>query len=79
MGPILFNLFINDLELGVSREVAKFANDTKLFKVVRTQRDCEELQRDLYKLGEWEPKWQMWFSVSKCKVMHVGAKNPNQV
>ena len=64
--------FINDLELGVSSEAAKFADDTKLFKVVTTQRDCEELQRDLSKLGEWASKWQMWFSVSKCKVMHVG-------
>ena len=67
-------MFMNDLELGVSSEVARFADDTKLFKVVKTQRDCEELQRDLSKLGEWASKWQMQFNVSKCKVMHVGAK-----
>ena len=36
MGPILFNLFINDLELGVNSEVARFAGNTKLFKVVKT-------------------------------------------
>ena len=76
MGPILFNLFINDLELGVNSEVAKFADDTKLFKVDTTQRDCEELQRDLSKLGEWASKWQIRFNVSKCKVMHLGAKKP---
>ena len=78
LAPIIFNLFINDLELGVSNEVAKFADDTKLFKVVKTERYCEELQRDPSKLGEWASKWQMWFNVSKCKVMHVGAKNPTQ-
>ena len=38
LGPILFNLFINDLELGVSSEVAKLADDNKLFKVVKIQR-----------------------------------------
>ncbi|CAM4694812.1 unnamed protein product [Caretta caretta] len=29
LGPILFNLFLNDLEQGVNSEVAKFAEDTK--------------------------------------------------
>ena len=72
MGPILFNLLINDLELGVTSEVATFEDDTKLLKVVKTQRDYEELQRDLSKLGEWASKWQMWFNVSKCKVMRIG-------
>jgi len=25
---------------------------------------------------EWADKWQMQFDVIKCKVMHVGKKNP---
>ena len=77
LGPVLFNLFINDMESGLSSEVAKFADDTKLFRVVKTRRDCEELQKDLSKLEEWAAKWQMRFNVGKCKVMHIGAKNPN--
>lgn len=32
-------------------------------------KDCDELQRDLYPLREWEAKWQWPFNVSKCKVM----------
>ena len=73
LGPVLFNLFINDLETGINSEVAKFADDTKLFHVVKTREDCEELQKDLSKLGEWATKWQMRFNVAKCKVMHIGA------
>ena len=73
LGPVLFNLPINDLETGISSEVAIFADDTKLSRLVKTRRDCEELQKDLSKLGEWVAKWQMCFSMRKCKVMHIGA------
>ena len=76
LGPMLFNLFINDLELGLSSEVAKFADDTKLFRVVKAREDCEALQRDLSRLEEWASMWQMRFNVAKCKVMHIGTKNP---
>ncbi|CAM5155297.1 unnamed protein product [Eretmochelys imbricata] len=52
LGPILFNLFINGLEKGVNSEVAKFAADTKLLKIVKTKADCEEIQKDLTKLSD---------------------------
>ncbi|CAM5106410.1 unnamed protein product [Eretmochelys imbricata] len=77
LGPILFNLFINDLEKGINSEVAKFADDTKLFKIVKTKADCEELQKALTKLTDWATKWQMKLNVDKCKVMHTGKNNPN--
>ena len=74
LGQVLFNLFINDLETGISSEVAKSAEDTKLFQVVMTRKDSEELQKDLSKLGERAAKWQMRFNIGKCKVMYIGAK-----
>ncbi|CAM4389985.1 unnamed protein product [Caretta caretta] len=52
LGPVLFNLFINDLEKGVNSQVAKFADNTKLLKIIKTKADCEELQKDLTKLSD---------------------------
>lgn len=56
LGPILFNIFIDDLEMGVHSEVSKFADNTKLFWLVKAQAEREELQKELTKLSEWTHK-----------------------
>lgn len=35
---------------------AKFADNTKLFRVVKTKTDCNVLQKNFFKLGEWSIK-----------------------
>ncbi|CAM5075917.1 unnamed protein product [Eretmochelys imbricata] len=45
LGPILFNLFINDLEKAVNSEVAKFADDTKLLKIVKSKRTVKNFKK----------------------------------
>ena len=75
LGPLLFLIFINDLEDNTSGNVLKFADDTKIFRQVRDVQDSISMQADLDQLVEWADKWQMQFNVSKCKVMHVGQKN----
>ena len=49
LGPILFNLFINDLEDGVSSAISVFADDTKLSRAITYPQDVETLQKDLNK------------------------------
>jgi len=56
--------------------VFKFADDTKLLRQVRDIADTVGMQEDLDRLVECSDKWQMQFNVSKCKVMHMGKKNP---
>ena len=65
-------IFINDLDEGISSHILKFADDTRVFQELRDETDCSTLQSDLDKLVTWAEKWQMDFSVKKCKVMHVG-------
>jgi len=76
LGPVLFLIFINDLDNAISTNVLKFADDTKVYRVLVDNRlDGTQLQNDLDVLGNWAVKWQMKFNVEKCKVMHYGKRN----
>ena len=50
LGPILFLVYINDLEEGVTGKILKFADDTKLFRKVKEIGDKQNLQDDIDKL-----------------------------
>jgi len=77
LGPILFLVYINDLDHGVKNWILKFADDTKIFSEVSSPEDRLRLHHDLEVLVQWSEEWQMLFNVGKCKVMHFGRTNPN--
>ena len=53
LGPILFLIYINDLEDDISSKVLKFADDTKVFRKVTNDTNKQSLQDDLDKLVKW--------------------------
>ena len=75
LGPILFLVYINDLEEGVTGKLLKFADDTKLFRKVKEIGDKQNLKDDIDKLVKWSDKWQMLFNFGKCKCLHTGSIN----
>ena len=75
LGPLLFLIYINDLDYNITSNVLKFADDTNVFRKVNTDGDKQHLQNDLGKLVKWSEKWQMLFSFGKCKYLYTGHRN----
>ena len=75
LGPIVFLIYINDLDDSITSNVLKFVDNTKLFRNVNTDGDKQYLQNDLNRLVKWSGKWQMLFNFGKCKCLHTGHGN----
>ena len=80
LGPILFLIYINDIDHAVdcvSTIMKKFADDTKIATVTDTVEQCQFLQEQIDALQKWAEIWQMSFNIDKCVVMHIGKGNIN--
>ena len=75
LGPVLFLIYINDIDENLMSKIGKFADDTKMGKSVSSVEGVQTLQEDLVKLGNWASDWQMSFNTDKCSVIHLGREN----
>ena len=71
LGPILFLVFINDLQEKLASQARLFADDTAVYLTIGCLDDGTMLQNDLDKLSLWESQWDMEFNPSKCQVVRV--------
>ena len=72
LGPLLFNIYINDIVQQVKSPVLQFADDLKMFRIINDASDYHQLQQDVNNLVAWANKWQLNFNVSKCHLLHLG-------
>ena len=72
---ILFVIHINDIDESLTRNISKFANDTKITSKITTTADKLQFQSNLDTLVIWSKKWLVKFNVNKCKDLHNRINN----
>ena len=73
LGPLLFVLFIEDIYSHVSdgTKIALYADDTKIWREIKTENDCFILNQDIAALQQWAEENCMKFHPDKCKVLTI--------
>ena len=68
LGPLLFLIYINDLELNIHSQVRFFADDTMLFSIVKNPIiSANELNQDLETIRQWAHQWKLEFNPDPTK------------
>ena len=73
LGPILFNICINDLDNGTECTLSKSTDGTKLGEVADKLHGCAAFHLD--RLENWADGNIMKFDKRKCQVLHLGRNN----
>ena len=71
LGPLLFFIYINNIDTDLFSKTCKFGDDTKTGRAVATEDEVQFLRDDLKNLPKWAINWHMLFNVEKCVVMHI--------
>ena len=81
LGPLLFVLFINDIYANIDNDsnIALFADDTKIWRDINSESDCETLQNDINTLSIWSRNNKMSFHPDKCKPLSIYDCRPDFV
>ena len=83
LGPLLFLIYINDLERNIKSNVKFFADDTMLFSIVKNpELSANDLNHDLGVIHQWAHQWKLEFNPDPTKqatevLFSCKTSNPN--
>jgi ribonuclease P/MRP protein subunit RPP40 len=69
LGPLLFVIFIYDIDDAMIQDFRKFPDDTKVGQTMTSAEDKDKLQAALDALCGWANLWGMEFNIPNCKIV----------
>ena len=75
LGPMLFLLYINDINSAITSKIKLLADDSVLYINIYNQNDQVILQNDLDTIISWAEKWLMELNINKCSVLSTTLKH----
>ena len=68
LGPLLFLIYINDLERNINSNIIFFADDTMLFSIIKDPTlSAANLNHDLDLIYKWAYQWKLEFNPDPTK------------
>jgi hypothetical protein len=75
LGPLLFLIFINDLQDNIVSKISLYADDTILLHAYNDRNYCENtLNNDLKQIEKWSLKWLVDFNPLKTTFINISFK-----
>ena len=71
LGPMLFLLYINDINNTIKSQIKLFADDSVLYRNICNQNYQVILQNDLDTISSWAERWLMELNINKCSVLSI--------
>jgi hypothetical protein len=72
LGPLLFNIFVNDIVNNINSNVRLFADDCVVYKEISNANDESVVQTDLDEISKWVKINRMGLNIDKCKYLRFG-------
>ena len=76
LGPLLFIIYINDIDDYVVSRILKLPDDTQIYNKVNSVEDIENLRTDLGQLISWSKERQMLFHIEKSELCILDITTP---
>lgn len=68
LGPLLFNIYVNNLDKNLSAQYLMYADDAKMYLAVKSAEDCVELQKSVERFVDNCNASQLIINEEKCFV-----------
>ena len=70
LAPLFFLLYIDDIETNIDSKMRLFVGNSLVYRVIKHDSDCLQLQKDHSSLCDWESSGEMILT-KQCCVMHM--------